>query len=128
MTTWRDVHGSALRQADEGRAVTVAGWVARRRDHGGLIFVDLRDEGGVLQVVINPANAAEASEVAHELRNEFVVRAHGTVVRRTPETINPAMTTGEIEIQADSLEIISRSTPLPFQLDDEGVEDNVRMR
>jgi aspartyl-tRNA synthetase len=128
MTAWRDVHGSALRQGDEGRAVTVAGWVARRRDHGGLIFVDLRDEGGLLQVVINPANAPDASLVAHELRNEFVVRAHGTVVRRTPETTNPAMTTGEIEVQADSLEIISRSTPLPFQLDDEGVEDNVRMR
>ena len=64
MTQWRDVKASALRAGDEGREVTVAGWVARRRDHGGLVFVDLRDDGGVLQVVINPANAPEAAEVA----------------------------------------------------------------
>src|SRR5207237_3380730 len=113
---------------DEGQTVTVAGWVARRRDHGGLVFVDLRDEGGVLQVVINPANAEEAAAVAHELRNEFVVQAHGEIVRRSPETVNPAMDTGEIELQADTLRILSRSSPLPFQLDDEGVDDNLRMR
>jgi aspartyl-tRNA synthetase len=126
--TWRDVRGSELRPEDEGRALTVAGWVARRRDHGGLIFVDLRDEGGVLQVVINPANAAGAAEVAHELRNEFVIRAHGEVVRRSAETVNPAMTTGAIELQADSLEVLSHSTPLPFQLDEEGVDESLRLR
>jgi aspartyl-tRNA synthetase len=126
--TWRDVHGSALRPADEGRSAIVAGWVARRRDHGGLVFVDLRDEGGVLQLVINPANAPAAAGVAHELRNEFVVRAQGTVVRRTPETVNAAMPTGEIELQVESLEILSRSTPLPFQLDEEGVDETLRIR
>src|SRR3954447_5454344 len=125
---WRNVRASTLRIEDEGKEVTVAGWVARRRDHGGLVFVDLRDDGGVLQVVINPANAPEAAEVAHDLRNEFVVQARGQVVKRSAETVNAAMPTGEIELQADSLEILSRSTPLPFQLDEEGVDETLRLR
>jgi aspartyl-tRNA synthetase len=128
VTQWRDVKASALRDGDEGRGVTVAGWVARRRDHGGLVFVDLRDDGGVLQVVINPANAPAAAEVAHELRNEFVVQARGEVVRRSAETVNPAMATGEVELQATDLRIVSRSTPLPFQLDEEGVDETLRLR
>ncbi len=113
---------------DEGREVTLAGWVATRRDHGGLIFVDLRDESGLVQVVINPEHAPAAAEVAHALRNEFVIRARGSVVRRTPETVNPAMPTGEIEVQTTELEILSRSTPLPFQLDEEGVDETLRIR
>src|SRR5436309_13306005 len=116
---WRDVRASALRTGDEGRTVAVAGWVGRRRDLGGIVFIDLRDEGGVLQVVINPANAPEAAAVAHELRNEFVVHARGEIVKRAPETVNPAIETGEIELQATDLEIVSRSTPLPFQLDED---------
>jgi aspartyl-tRNA synthetase len=127
-SAWRDVRASELRAADEGRTVTVAGWVARRRDHGGLVFVDLRDDGGVLQVVVNPGNAPDAAAVAHELRNEFVVQARGQVVRRAPETVNAAMETGEIEVQADELKILSRSTPLPFQLDEEGVDETLRLR
>ena len=126
--TWRDVLGSALRPEDEGRPVTLAGWVSTRRDHGGLVFVDLRDEGGIVQVVVNPEHAPAAAEIAHELRNEFVVRAVGAVVRRSPETVNPAMTTGEIEVQTSELEILSRSTPLPFQLDEEGVDETLRIR
>jgi aspartyl-tRNA synthetase len=125
---WRDVKASALRVGDEGREINVAGWVARRRDHGGLVFVDLRDDGGILQVVINPANTPEAAEVAHDLRNEFVVQARGEIVRRAPETVNPAMETGEIELQATDLQIVSRSTPLPFQLDEEGVDETLRLR
>jgi aspartyl-tRNA synthetase len=128
MTQWRDQLGSALRPEDVGREVTLAGWVARRRDHGGLVFVDLRDEGGVLQLVINPANAAAAAGVAHELRNEFVVRARGAVVARSADTVNAAMATGEVELQVEELEILSRSTPLPFQLDEEGVDETLRIR
>jgi len=128
MTAWRDQRGSSLRPDDVGRTVTVAGWVQTRRDHGGLVFVDLRDEEGLLQVVFNPANAAEAAETAHTLRNEFVIRARGEIVKRTPETVNPAMATGEIELQAAELDVLSRSTPLPFQLDDEGVDETVRIR
>jgi aspartyl-tRNA synthetase len=107
----------------------LAGWVARRRDHGGLIFVDLRDEEGLLQVVINPERSSEAAAAAaRDLRNEFVVQVRGEVVRRTPETVNPNMATGEIEVQADSLIVLSRSTPLPFQLDEEGVDETLRIR
>src|SRR5215475_1058695 len=128
MTVWRDAMGSDLRPGDEGREVTLAGWVARRRDLGGLVFVDLRDGAGVVQVVINPEHAPGAAAVAHELRNEFVVRARGSVVRRAPETVNAAIATGEIEVQADELEILSRSTPLPFQLDEENVDETLRLR
>jgi aspartyl-tRNA synthetase len=127
-TKWRDVRGSTLRPENEGQTITLAGWVARRRDHGGLIFVDLRDEGGLVQVVLNPEHAAEAAAAAHDLRNEFVIRTTGVVVLRTPATVNPAMETGEIEVQAQELEIVSRSTPLPFQLDDEGVDETLRLR
>jgi aspartyl-tRNA synthetase len=128
MNRWRDLRGSSLRVENVGETLTVAGWVATRRDHGGLVFIDLRDEEGVLQVVVNPENAPAAAETSHALRNEFVVRARGQVVRRAPETVNPAMATGEIEIQAEELEILSRSVPLPFQLDEEGVDETIRLR
>jgi aspartyl-tRNA synthetase len=128
MSAWRDLRGSSLRPEDEGRTVTLAGWVARRRDHGGLVFVDLRDEGGIVQLVVNPEHAPGAAAVAHELRNEFVIQARGNVVRRTPETVNPNMPTGEIEVQAADLRILSRSTTLPFQLDEEGVDETLRIR
>ena len=128
MSRWRDQRGSTLRVEDVGQTVAVAGWVATRRDHGGLVFVDVRDEEGIVQVVVNPENAPGAAEVAHQLRNEFVVSARGAVVRRSPETVNPAMPTGEIEIQAGELEILSRSTPLPFQLDEDGVDETIRIR
>ena len=126
--TWRDLKGSDLDPADAGREVTLAGWVATRRDHGGLIFVDLRDEGGLVQLVINPENAAAAATTAHDLRNEFVIQARGTVVRRSTDTVNPAMATGEIEVQTTELKILARSTPLPFQLDEEGVDETLRIR
>ena len=126
--TWRDAIGSKLTSDDVGRTVTLAGWVARRRDHGGLIVVDLRDEGGLVQLVLNPERTAAAAAAAHELRNEFVVRARGEVVRRSAETVNPRMPTGEIEVQVDELDVISTSTPLPFQLDEEGVDETLRIR
>jgi len=111
-----------------GRMLTMAGWVARRRDHGGLIFVDLRDRTGVTQLVVNPEHAPAAATTAHELRNEFVIRARGELVARAEETVNPAMPTGEVELRVDELEIVSRSTPLPFQLDEENVDETLRLR
>jgi aspartyl-tRNA synthetase len=128
VTAWRDIHGSALRSEDDGRTVTLAGWVARRRDHGGLVFIDLRDEGGVVQLVVNPEHAPGAVATAHELRNEFVIQARGAVARRTPETVNPNMPTGDVEVQVEELTILSRSTALPFQLDEEGVDETLRIR
>jgi aspartyl-tRNA synthetase len=128
MNRWRDLYCGEVSPERVGKTVTVAGWVARRRDHGGLIFIDLRDHTGVVQLVVNPDRAPEAAKVAHDIRSEFVVRARGDVVRRAPEAVNPNIPTGEVEIQVDELEIVARSEPLPFQLDDEGVEEPVRLR
>jgi aspartyl-tRNA synthetase len=126
--SWRDLYAGDLRPEHIGRHVTVAGWAARRRDHGGLVFVDLRDEGGIAQLVINPERAAEAAQIAHEVRTESVLQAEGEVVARAPEAVNPTLPTGEIEVQIDRLEILSRSTPLPFQLDEENVDETLRFR
>jgi aspartyl-tRNA synthetase len=111
-----------------GRTVTLAGWTARRRDHGGLVFVDLRDRTGITQLVINPERAPEAASLAGEIRNEFVLRASGELVARSAETVNPRMPTGDVELAVDELTIVSRSTPLPFQLDEENVDETLRLR
>jgi aspartyl-tRNA synthetase len=126
--SWRDVMCGELRAEDAGRRVTVAGWADTRRDHGGLVFVDLRDHTGKIQLVINPERAAAPAEVAHEIRNEFVLQAEGEVVARAPELVNPNLPTGQVEIQVDELRILSRSTPLPFQLDEENVDETLRLR
>src|SRR5919204_5285994 len=125
---WRDLRCGEPRPEHEGRTVTLAGWTARRRDHGGLVFIDLRDETGVTQLVVNPEYSPGAAAVAHDVRNEFVLQATGTIVRRSLETVNPKMPTGEIELQVDTLRVISRSTPLPFQLDEENVDEALRQR
>ncbi|HWH06445.1 MAG TPA: aspartate--tRNA ligase [Gaiellaceae bacterium] len=126
--TWRTHMCGDARPEQVGETMTLAGWVARRRDHGGLVFVDLRDRSGVTQLVINPELAPEAAELAHGVRNEFVLRAEGELVARAPETVNPSMPTGEVELQVRDLRIVSRSTPLPFQLDEEGVDETLRLR
>ncbi|MGI5149143.1 aspartate--tRNA ligase [Plantactinospora sp. CA-294935] len=113
-----------LRASDAGRTVTLAGWVARRRDHGGVIFVDLRDASGVVQVVFR-----EGMDSAHALRNEFCVRVTGEVTRRPEGNDNPELATGEIEVTVDRLEILSEAAPLPLPVDDQ-VEagDDVRLK
>src|SRR5947209_17113036 len=117
-----------LRADDAGRRVTVAGWADTRRDHGGLVFVDLRDAAGKVQLVLNPERSQAAADTAHEIRNEFVLQATGEVVTRAPELVNPNLPTGQIEVQVDELRILSRSTPLPFQLDEENVDETLRLR
>ncbi len=109
-----------------GREVTVAGWVHRRRDHGGVIFVDLRDREGLLQVVFDPDRPAVFRE-AERLRNEFVVSVTGRVRARPEGTLNPGLASGAVELLAQSLEVLNRSEPLPFQLD-ETVSEEVRLR
>jgi aspartyl-tRNA synthetase len=126
--TWRDLMCGEVRPEHVGRRLALAGWVATRRDHGGLVFVDLRDKTGICQLVINPERAPEAAEASHALRNEFVVRGEGEVVARAAEAINPNIPTGAVELQVDALEIVSRSTPLPFQLDEEHVDETLRLR
>jgi aspartyl-tRNA synthetase len=128
MTQWRDLYCGDVRPPDVGRTLALAGWVARRRDHGGLIFIDLRDHTGIVQLVVNPERAPAAAEAAHGIRSEFVVRARGDVVNRAPDAVNPNIATGEVELQVDELEIVARSEPLPFQLDDDNVEEPLRLR
>jgi aspartyl-tRNA synthetase len=117
-----------VRPGHIGQRIALAGWANTRRDHGGLVFVDLRDRTGICQLVVNPDRAPVAAPVAHEVRNEFVLRAEGEVVARAPEAVNPNLPTGEVELQVDTLEIVSRSTPLPFQLDEENVDETLRLR
>jgi aspartyl-tRNA synthetase len=120
--SWRDLYCGELRPEHVGRRVTLAGWVDTRRDHGGLVFVDLRDHTGKVQLVL------KESDTAHELRNEFVVQAVGEVVARAPDAVNPNLATGAVEVQVDELRILSRSTPLPFQLDEENVDETLRLK
>ncbi len=126
--SWRDTTCGALRAGDAGRRVTLAGWADTRRDHGGLVFIDLRDYSGLTQLVINPERAPDAAEVAHDVRNEFVLQAEGEVALRAPDAVNPNLPTGEIELQVDTLRVLSRSEPLPFQIGEENVDENLRLR
>src|SRR4051794_5905295 len=126
--SWRDIHCGEARADRVGERLTVAGWADTRRDHGGLVFVDLRDHTGKLQLVVNPDIAGDAAATAHEIRNEFVLQATGTLVARAPEAVNPNLPTGEVELQVESLKILSRSTPLPFQLDEQNVDETLRLR
>ncbi len=117
----RTLAGS-LRAADIDREVTLAGWVARRRDHGGVAFIDLRDASGVVQVVVR-------DEAAHGLRNEFCVRVRGTVSKRPEGNENPELATGGIEVMADEVEVLSTAAPLPFPIDEHtGVGEDTRLR
>ena len=125
---WRDLKAGELSKDHVGQQLALAGWVARRRDHGGLVFIDLRDESGLAQLVINPERAPDAATIAHGIRNEFVVRAEGEVAARAPDAVNPNLPTGEVELQVENLEILSSSPPLPFQLDEENVDETLRIR
>ena len=113
-----------LRATDAGATVTLAGWVARRRDHGGVIFVDLRDASGVCQVVFRDEAVADR---AHRLRNEYCVSVTGVVDRRPEGSENPNLASGEIEVDVRDFEVLGESAPLPFQLDDE-VGEEARLR
>ncbi|HXY85385.1 MAG TPA: OB-fold nucleic acid binding domain-containing protein, partial [Gaiellaceae bacterium] len=128
MNPWRDGYCGEISSSQAGTELTLSGWAARRRDHGGLIFIDLRDHTGYVQLVVNPEHAPDAARVAHEVRSEFVLRARGEVVRRAPDAVNPNIATGDVEVQVESLEILSHSEPLPFQLDEENVDEVLRLR
>ncbi len=117
------------RAADAGTAVTVFGWVDRRRDHGGLIFLDMRDRSGILQVVIDPRDAAEAHAAAHEVRLEWVLRLEGTVQLRAPENVNPKRDTGEVELRATACTVLSAAATPPFPVnEDTEVDEQLRLR
>lgn len=109
----------ALGKNDLNQTVTLKGWVQTRRDHGGLIFVDLRDRYGTTQIVFNPQAHAQAHATAQEIRNEYVISVVGKVIARPKEMVNPKMLTGEIEVVVQDLEILSKAKVLPFVIDDE---------
>jgi len=117
-----------LRAADAGTEVSLCGWVARRRDHGGVTFIDLRDREGAVQVVFHPEEAAEAHGTAQDLRAEWVVRVTGTVRERPDGMVNPTLATGEIEVAATGLEIVSRAETPPFLIEDRvEAEEHLRL-
>ncbi len=119
----RTHEAGTLSAADVDTTVTLAGWVARRRDHGGVAFLDLRDASGVVQVVVREA------EVAHGLRDEYCIKVVGTVERRPDGNENPDLPTGEIEVMAEVLDVLSESAPLPFPIDDRiNVGEEARLR
>jgi aspartyl-tRNA synthetase len=112
-----------------GQHVTLAGWVNRRRDHGGLVFLDIRDRYGITQVICDPERSLEAHRVASELRSEYVVQVSGTVVHRLPGTENPNLSTGAIEVAADRIVVLSPSLTTPFPISDNiSVDESLRLK
>lgn len=124
---YRTHHCNELRASDVGREVTLAGWVDSRRDHGGVIFIDLRDREGLTQAVFRPEEAPQAAAPAHGLRSEDVVKVTGKVALRLEGTQNPKLATGEIEVVAASLTILNRSEALPFPIHAEVGNEDLRL-
>jgi len=125
----RSCYCAEPREQDTGKEFVLQGWVDTRRDHGGVIFVDLRDRSGIVQVVFDPEHDADAHREAHDLRNEFVIEVRGVLQPRSAETINEKLPTGKIELMASSLEILNGARPSPFAIEDEAqITENVRLR
>ena len=115
----RSQYCGSLSTVDVGKRVELAGWVSRRRDHGGLIFADLRDVTGIVQVVFSPEIAPAVHESAHEIKQEYVIRIEGEVAARPEGTENANIPTGGVEVLVSALEVLNTCKPLPFQLDDD---------
>ncbi|MBA3832620.1 MAG: aspartate--tRNA ligase [Chthoniobacterales bacterium] len=124
---YRTHHCNALRVANIGEQVKLAGWVHSRRDHGGVIFIDLRDREGLTQVVFRPEENAEVAEAAHHLRDEDVIQVEGRVAPRVPGTENPKLATGEVELLPARLTILNRADVLPFPLEAENINEDLRL-
>ena len=116
-----------LNKSDLDSQVKLCGWVNRRRDHGGVIFLDVRDKKGIAQIVINP-DTADTFKLAEMIRNEFVLQITGQVVARASEMVNSKIPTGEIEVLASHIEILNASKPIPFQLDSMETSEEVRLK
>src|SRR5712691_5817398 len=124
---YRDIDCNSLRKTDIGREVTLAGWVHVSRDHGGVIFIDLRDREGLTQVVFRPEENVEVAKAAHNLRSEDVIQVSGKVAPRLPGTENPKLATGDIEVVPNQLRILNRADVLPFPIDTEIHNEDLRM-
>jgi aspartyl-tRNA synthetase len=129
MNIYRTHHCGFLSKEEIGSQVTLNGWVQKRRDLGGVIFVDLRDRSGMVQIVFNPEISEEALQIADKVRNEYVLSVSGTVVHRDPETVNPKLATGEIEVKVDRIEILNAAKNPPFFIEDDiDVDETVRLK
>ncbi|MBI4027321.1 MAG: aspartate--tRNA ligase [Verrucomicrobia bacterium] len=124
MNSYRTHHCAQLRKPDIGQRVVLSGWVDARRDHGGLVFVDLRDREGVTQIVFDPQQIPES----HDLRSEYVIRVEGEVAPRPEGTVNPKLVTGEIEVKAAQLCALNKSETPPYPLDEENVNEDLRLQ
>jgi aspartyl-tRNA synthetase len=126
MSSMRTHYCGLTTEALLGQTVSLCGWVHRRRDHGSLIFIDLRDREGLVQIVCNPEQA-EMFKVAEEVRNEFCLRVTGVVTARTDSTINNNLKSGKVEVVASAVEVLNASVPVPFQLDDDNLSETTRL-
>ena len=123
------IGAGTLTKEHVGKEVVLKGWVHRRRDLGELIFIDLRDQSGIVQLVFNPDYSREALEIADKLRSEFVIEVHGKVIERDPETVNPNLKTGDIEVTVSEVNILNRSKPIPFLIHEaEDVSEDLRLK
>lgn len=126
----RTTYCGLVTEAFLGQEITLKGWVNNRRDLGGLIFVDVRDREGIVQVVFNPAFSEEALKIAETVRSEYVVEVQGTVTKRDPETVNPKIKTGQVEVQVTNIKVINKSETPPFSINEENVnvDENIRLK
>ncbi|HDA2515840.1 TPA: aspartate--tRNA ligase [Staphylococcus aureus] len=126
----RTTYCGLVTEAFLGQEITLKGWVNNRRDLGGLIFVDLRDREGIVQVVFNPAFSEEALKITETVRSEYVVEVQGTVTKRDPETVNPKIKTGQVEVQVTNIKVINKSETPPFSINEENVnvDENIRLK
>jgi aspartyl-tRNA synthetase len=129
MNLERTDNAGKLQEKDVNREVVLAGWVQKRRDLGGVIFIDLRDRSGIIQLVINPEKSAAAHEVADRLRSEYVIAVKGRVIARAPETVNPQLATGKIEIDVETIELINEAKNPPFFIqNDIEIDEVIRLK
>ncbi|HCY6634211.1 TPA: aspartate--tRNA ligase [Staphylococcus aureus] len=126
----RTTYCGLVTEAFLGQEITLKGWINNRRDLGELIFVDLRDREGIVQVVFNPAFSEEALKIAETVRSEYVVEVQGTVTKRDPETVNPKIKTGQVEVQVTNIKVINKSETPPFSINEENVnvDENIRLK
>ena len=125
---YRTHHCNEIRKEHIGEVVTLSGWVNSTRDHGGVIFIDLRDREGLTQAVFRPEESEEAAKLSHTLRFEDVLKIQGRVADRLEGTANDKLETGDVEVVVQTVEVISRAEVLPFQLDKELSNEDLRLK